>query len=185
MTQGSWPSPSNGECAEPQSAEKSSAIPSPNCRSGWNRQAIQTFPPSSTTRLHDRVLQAARRALYSRNMLISAAAASWRPHTDCASPYAPSRHREAGTSPRTERSSSHFTSAPYRIFTRSRHHANIRFVERIYFEVHFHQIVDVKNLQSWNEVAFWAVTNEVHFGHISQVILAKPAHYGLVTRDES
>ena len=120
LSQGSWPSPSNGECAEPQSAEKSSAIPSPNCRSGWNRQAIQTFPPSSTTRLHDRVLQAARRALYSRNMLISAAAASWRPHTDCASPYAPSRHREAGTSPRTERSSSHFTSAPYRIFTRSR-----------------------------------------------------------------
>ena len=146
-----------------------------------NRQAIQTFPPSSTTRLHDRVLQAARREQRSRNMLMSAAAASWRPRTDCASPCAPSRHPEARsrhlTTHRTEFISFHH-SAPYRIFTRSRHHANIRFVERIYFEVHFHQIVDVKNLQSWNEVAFWAVTNEVHFGHISQVMPAKPAHKG-------
>ena len=82
-----------------------------NCRSGWNRQAIQTFPPSSTTRLHDRVLQAARREKYSRNMLISAAAASWRPRADCASPCAPSRHPEAGTSQSTEGSSSHFTTA--------------------------------------------------------------------------
>ena len=80
-----------------------------NCRSGWNRQAVQTFPPSSTTRLHDRVLRAVRRAQYSRNMLISTAAASWRPRADCASPCAPSQHPEAGTSPRTERSSSHFT----------------------------------------------------------------------------
>ena len=36
-------------------------------------------------------------------------------------------------------------------------------------------MVDVKNLQSWNEVMFWAVTNEVHFGHTSQVMPAKPA----------
>ena len=42
-------------------------------------------------------------------------------------------------------------------------------------EVHFHQVVDVKNLHSWNEMTFWAVTNEVHFGHLSQVMPAKPA----------
>ena len=33
-----------------------------------------------------------------------------------------------------------------------------------------------KNLRSWNEVAFLEVYYEVHFGHISQVIPAKPAH---------
>ena len=32
----------------------------------------------------------------------------------------------------------------------------------------FHQVVDVKNLPSWNEVTFWAGTHEVHFGHTSQ-----------------
>ena len=68
----------------------------------------------------------------------------WRPRTDyyCASPCAPSRHPEAGTSPRTERSSSHFTMA-HHTFNRfraikkyyKRNHANIspqNFVEHIF-----------------------------------------------------